>query len=116
MHLLVEYPPSVAIPKLVNSLQGESSRRLRQQRPDIARRYWNGVPSRHRAAALRSISSDGMWSSKGTRTNPALKGRVCALQDWSMVASERRRSADRKTWRFTPGSALVSSSKRTWPG
>jgi hypothetical protein len=33
VHLLVEYPPSVAIPKLVNSLQGESSRRLRQQRP-----------------------------------------------------------------------------------
>jgi putative transposase len=43
VHLLVEYPPSVAIPKLVNSLQGVSSRRLRQQRPDIARRYWNGV-------------------------------------------------------------------------
>jgi putative transposase len=43
VHLLVEYPPSVAISKLVNSLQGVSSRRLRQQRPDIARRYWNGV-------------------------------------------------------------------------
>jgi putative transposase len=43
VHLLVEYPPSVAIPKLVNRLQGVSSRRLRQQRPDIARRYWNGV-------------------------------------------------------------------------
>jgi putative transposase len=43
VHLLVEYPPSVAIPKLVNSLKGVSSRRLRQQRPDSARRYWNGV-------------------------------------------------------------------------
>jgi putative transposase len=40
VHLLVEYRPSVAIP---NSLQGVSSRRLRQQRPDSARRYWNGV-------------------------------------------------------------------------
>ncbi len=43
VHLLVEYPPSVAIPKLVNSLKGVSSRRLRQQRPDIAGRYWKGV-------------------------------------------------------------------------
>jgi putative transposase len=42
VHLLVEYPPSVAIPKLVNSLLG-ASRRLHQQRPDSARRYWNGV-------------------------------------------------------------------------
>ena len=43
MHLLVEYPPKVAIPVLVNSLKGVSSRRLRQARPDIARRYWKGV-------------------------------------------------------------------------
>jgi len=43
VHLLVEYPPSVAIPKLVNSLKGASSRRLRQQRPDIAGRYWKGA-------------------------------------------------------------------------
>lgn len=43
VHLLVEYPPKVAIPALVNSLKGVSSRRLRQARPDIARRYWKGV-------------------------------------------------------------------------
>lgn len=43
MHLLVEYPPKVAIPVLVNSLKGVSSRRLRQARPDIARRYWKEV-------------------------------------------------------------------------
>lgn len=43
VHLLVEYPPKVAIPVLVNSLKGVSSRRLRQARPDIARRYWKGV-------------------------------------------------------------------------
>jgi len=42
VHLLVEYPPSVAMPKLVN-LKGVSSRQLRQQRPDIAGRYWKGV-------------------------------------------------------------------------
>lgn len=31
VHLLVEYPPQVAVSKLVNSLKGVSSRRLRQR-------------------------------------------------------------------------------------
>ena len=31
VHLLVEYPPTVQLSKLVNSLEGVSSRRLRQQ-------------------------------------------------------------------------------------
>ncbi len=31
VHLLVEYPPTVQLSKLVNSLKGVSSRRLRQQ-------------------------------------------------------------------------------------
>jgi putative transposase len=43
VHLLIEYPPKVAISVLVNSLKGVSSRLLRQRRPDIARRYWKGV-------------------------------------------------------------------------
>ena len=43
VHLLVEYPPTVAISALVNSLKGVSSRLLRQRRPDIAQRYWKGV-------------------------------------------------------------------------
>jgi len=43
VHLLVEYPPKVAVASLVNSLKGVSSRLLRQQRPDIRRRYWKGV-------------------------------------------------------------------------
>ena len=43
VHLLVEYPPKVAISTLVNSLKGVSSRRLRQQHPDIATRYYKGV-------------------------------------------------------------------------
>jgi putative transposase len=33
----------VAIPSLVNSLKGVSSRLLRQHRPDLARRYWKGA-------------------------------------------------------------------------
>lgn len=43
VHLLVEYPPKVAVSALVNSLKGVSSRLLRQERPDIQRRYWKGV-------------------------------------------------------------------------
>ena len=43
VHLLVEYPPTVLLPTLVNSLKGVSSRLLRQQRPDIVRCYWKNV-------------------------------------------------------------------------
>ena len=43
VHLLVNYPPKVAVSKLVNSLKGVSSRRLRQRHPEIAKRYWRGV-------------------------------------------------------------------------
>lgn len=44
VHLLVEYPPTMApLFKLVNSLKGVSSRRLRVLHPDIASRYYRGV-------------------------------------------------------------------------
>jgi putative transposase len=43
VHLLVEYPPKLAVSSLVNGLKGVSSRLLRQQRPDIRMRYWKGV-------------------------------------------------------------------------
>lgn len=43
VHLLVEYPPKVDLSRLVNSLKGVSSRLLRQQQPDIVRRYWKNV-------------------------------------------------------------------------
>ena len=43
MHLLVEYPPKLCVSSLVNSLKGVSSRLLRQQRPNIRKRYWKGV-------------------------------------------------------------------------
>ncbi len=42
VHLLVHYPPKVAVSRLVNSLKGVSARRLRQGRPDIAKRYRQG--------------------------------------------------------------------------
>jgi putative transposase len=44
VHLLVQYPPKVAVSSLVNSLKGVSSRLLRQHCPDIRKRYWKGVP------------------------------------------------------------------------
>jgi putative transposase len=40
VHLLVNLPPTVAISRLVNSLKGVSSRRLRQKFPDLARHHW----------------------------------------------------------------------------
>ncbi|MFC7266907.1 IS200/IS605 family transposase, partial [Streptomyces lutosisoli] len=40
VHLLVNFPPKVAVTKLVNSLKGVSSRRLRQEFPDLVRHYW----------------------------------------------------------------------------
>lgn len=43
VHLLVNYPPKVAVSVLVNSLKGVSSRLMRQQHPALVRRYWKGV-------------------------------------------------------------------------
>lgn len=43
VHLLVEYPPKVAISSLVNSLKGVSSHLLRKEQPDIQKRYRKGV-------------------------------------------------------------------------
>ncbi len=40
VHLLINYPPKLAISSLVNSLKGVSSRLLRRDRPDIAVRYY----------------------------------------------------------------------------
>jgi putative transposase len=40
VHLLVTYPPLVQLSRLVNSLKGVSSRRLRQEFPELARHYW----------------------------------------------------------------------------
>jgi len=49
VHLLVNFPPKVAISRLVNSLKGVSARRLRQEFPGLRRHYW-------RANKLRSGS------------------------------------------------------------
>ncbi|WP_261131713.1 IS200/IS605 family transposase [Serratia quinivorans] len=40
VHLLINYPPKLAISNLANSFKGVSSRLLRRDRPDIALRYY----------------------------------------------------------------------------
>jgi len=40
VHLLINYPPKLAISNLVNSLKGVSSRLLRRDRSDIANCYY----------------------------------------------------------------------------
>jgi len=39
VHLLVHYPPKIALSRLVNSLKGVSARRLRQEFPGHIRKY-----------------------------------------------------------------------------
>ena len=41
VHLLIHYPPKVALSKLINSLKGVSSRRIRQQFPDVKYHWTN---------------------------------------------------------------------------
>ena len=44
VHLLVEYPPKIALSKLVNSLKGVSSRLIRQHEyPSITKALWGGA-------------------------------------------------------------------------
>ena len=40
VHLLVNYPPKVTVSKLVNSLKGVSSRRLKQLHLELTKYYW----------------------------------------------------------------------------
>ena len=42
VHLLVRYPPKMAVSKLVNSLKGISSRHWRRRFPELEKRYWKG--------------------------------------------------------------------------
>ncbi|VAW11320.1 Mobile element protein [hydrothermal vent metagenome] len=43
IHLLINYPPKVPITKIVNALKGVSSRRLRQNYPSMASKFYKGV-------------------------------------------------------------------------
>lgn len=43
VHLLVNYPPKIAISVLVNSLKGVSSRMIRGKHPQLQSRCWKGM-------------------------------------------------------------------------
>jgi putative transposase len=43
VHMLIHYPPKLSLAKLVNSLKGVSSRRLRQNWPELEEKYYKGV-------------------------------------------------------------------------
>ena len=43
IHLLINYPPKVCISKLVNSLKGVSSRKLKYEFPEIKKYYWKNA-------------------------------------------------------------------------
>ena len=40
VHLLVNFPPKVAVSHLVNSLKGVSSRYMRREFPELEQHYW----------------------------------------------------------------------------
>ena len=40
VHLLVSFPPTVQLSRLVNSLKGVSSRYMRRDYPELAQHYW----------------------------------------------------------------------------
>jgi putative transposase len=73
VHLLVNLPPKVAISRLVNSLTGVSSRRMRQEFPELARHYyranklWSGSYFAGAWAVHRSASCAGTSSSTTAR-------------------------------------------------
>jgi putative transposase len=56
VHLLVNFPPKVALSKLVNSLKGVSSRQMRQEFPDLARHYWRANQPRSASYVAGSAS------------------------------------------------------------
>jgi putative transposase len=80
-HLLVVYPPEVMLSKLVNSLEGVSSRLLRETRPEVSRRYQQrGLrsPSYFVAScggAPLSIIADDVRNQRKAALAPQLKGR-----------------------------------------
>ncbi|MFO1259187.1 MAG: IS200/IS605 family transposase [Gammaproteobacteria bacterium] len=43
VHLLVNYPPKTSLSKLVNSLKGVSSRKLKLHHPEVANRYFKSA-------------------------------------------------------------------------
>ena len=43
VHLLINYPPKIPLSKLVNSLKGVSSRKLKLHHPEVTNRYYKSA-------------------------------------------------------------------------
>ena len=43
VHLLIKYPPKISVAKLVNSLKGVSSRKLKLEYPELKKKYLKGA-------------------------------------------------------------------------
>ncbi len=43
VHLLINYPPKVQLSKLINSLKGVSSRKLKEYHPELKQYYWKSA-------------------------------------------------------------------------
>lgn len=74
LHATVEYPPKVLVSGLVNALKGTSSRLLRKEWPDIARRYVYGVLWSPSYFAVSTGGDIGAlrWHPAGARSCPGL--------------------------------------------
>jgi putative transposase len=99
VHLLVAYPPQVAVARLVNSLKGVSARRLRQRYRVRTHRWHLWSPSYFASSAggvlletLRAYIRQ--QRTPGRRANPAMNGGL---------APGRSRSAKRRTSGSTRG-------------
>jgi putative transposase len=73
VHLLVTFPPKVALSTLVNSLKGVSSRRMRQEFPEPAAHYyranrlWSGS---YFAGSVRGAPCRSCATTSSSRTGP----------------------------------------------
>jgi len=55
VHPLVDFPPKAALSELVNSLKGVSSRRMRQEFPELARHSYRANKSWSGSSFARSV-------------------------------------------------------------
>ena len=74
VHLMLSYPPKVSVAKLVNSLKGVSSRRLKQLHPELESTIGKGLCGvrailQGRVVAHPLISFDTTSNNKTHRTN-----------------------------------------------
>ena len=98
VHLLIDYPPTIQRSRLVNSLKGVSSRRLRQQNfPEVTRGLWSdhlwcpsyfaascgGAPLKIVKQYIEQQRKEPNTSGKREKNAPVpiLKDRVCAARN-----------------------------------